>query len=153
MGGYVAYYLAKQHPQLIGKVVSLATKFYWDEETAAKEIKMLQPEVMEQKVPALAALLKQRHHPNDWKEVVQKTAGMLIEMGNDNPLKLVDYSTIKQPCLVMLGDKDKMVSLEETVAVLKQLPNGQLCVLPNTKHPIEAVDTELLSYMIKRFIG
>src|SRR6478672_5186908 len=29
MGGYVAMYLAKHHPQKINKLITLATKFHW----------------------------------------------------------------------------------------------------------------------------
>src|SRR5215213_4562309 len=54
MGGYVGMYLAKQHPALVRKLATLATKFHWNEETAAREIKMLQPAVIEQKLPLFA---------------------------------------------------------------------------------------------------
>jgi pimeloyl-ACP methyl ester carboxylesterase len=140
MGGYVAMYLAKYHPGKINKVITLATKFYWDEVTAAKECAMLNEEKIEEKIPAFAKALAERHAPNDWKTVLAKTKEMLVAMGKDNPLSPEDYETIQQPVLVMLGDRDKMVSLEETVAVYKKLPNGQLMVLPGTEHPIEKVD-------------
>jgi hypothetical protein len=51
----------------------------------------------------------------------------------------------------MLGDRDKMVSLEETMAVYQGLPNAQFAILPQTAHPIEATDMELLSFMLIRF--
>jgi pimeloyl-ACP methyl ester carboxylesterase len=43
MGGYVGMYVAKHHPERIDKVVTLATKFHWDEAIATKEIQMLDP--------------------------------------------------------------------------------------------------------------
>jgi pimeloyl-ACP methyl ester carboxylesterase len=153
MGGYVALYLAKHHPELVEKVITLATKFEWDEAIAAKEIKMLQPEVIEQKLPAFAKTLEERHAPTDWKLVLDKTKDMLLGLGNQNALTLADYATIQTPVQVLIGDRDKMVSLEETVAVYKQLPNAQLGILPATPHPIEQVDAELLAFHIKRFIG
>jgi hypothetical protein len=52
----------------------------------------------------------------------------------------------------MLGDRDKMVSLEETVTVSKQLPNASLAVLPQTSHPVEKADPVVLSFFIRRFI-
>lgn len=153
MGGYVALYLAKQHPEMIDKIITLATKFHWDEAIADKEVKMLQPHVIEQKLPGFATTLSERHHPNNWKEVLHKTAAMLMEMGKDNPLKLEDYKNIHTPSLIMLGDRDKMVFLEETVAVYKQLPNSQLAVLPGTPHPIEGVNKEALFFFIKQFLS
>lgn len=151
MGGYVALYLAKYHPGRIGKVFTLATKFHWDEATAQKEIKMLDPAKIEEKIPAFANALKQRHHPNDWKQVLSSTADMMLAMGKENPLKTTDYNSIGQPVMISIGDRDKMVSLEETAAVYRQLKNGQLLVLPNTPHPLEQVSVERLSSEIKLF--
>jgi len=151
MGGYVAMWLAKNYPEKINKLITLATKFYWDEIIATKEIKMLNAEAIEQKIPAFANQLKQRHAPNDWKLVMQKAAEMLMNLGVNNTLKTEEYSSVA-PCLLLLGDCDKMVTLDETVAVYKQLPNAQLGVLPNTPHPIEQVNVDMLFYMMQRFL-
>ncbi len=152
MGGYVAMYLAKHHPSLVQKVITLATKFNWDETIAAKEVKMLQPDVIELKIPAFAHTLKERHAPNDWKQVLYKTADMLKELGKNNALQIADYANIQQYCLLMLGDRDTMVTLEETNHVYKQIPKAALCVLPNTAHPIEQVSANMLSYHIQEFL-
>lgn len=152
MGGYVAMYMAMKQPKLLQKVVTLATKFHWDADVAAKEVQMLDADKIEAKVPAFAKMLKERHAPNDWKEVLAKTAEMLRGLGDDNALKIADYATIQIPALILLGDKDKMISLEETTAVYRALPNAQMGVLPDTPHPIEQVDAELLAYFIKRFV-
>lgn len=151
MGGYVAMYLAKYHSNLVGKIATLGTKFHWDEVTAAKETKMLDAATITAKVPAFAAALKQLHAPNNWEEVLQRTATMLTEMGSNNPLELEDYTSINNASLVMLGDRDKMITLEETVNVYKSLPNAQMAVLPRTPHPIEQTDVEMITYFLKRF--
>lgn len=152
MGGYVALYLAKNYPDKIKKIVTLATKFHWDEETAHAEIKMLDPGKIEEKIPAFAAALQKRHHPNDWKELLNKTKEMLIEMGSKKPLQLSDYADIKTPCRLIIGDKDRMVSLEETLNVFKALPNAEMAMLPRSSHPIEQTNIEALSFLIKQFV-
>lgn len=148
MGGYVAMYLAKHHPQLIIRVITLGTKFHWDEATAAKEIKMLDTDVISTKVPDFAAALADMHAPNDWKEVLQRTADMLTAMGKDNPLKPDDYKDIKTASLIMLGDRDKMVTFEETIATYKALPDAKMAVLPGTPHPVEKVAPSLLAFFL-----
>lgn len=152
MGGYVAMYIAKHYPHKIFKVVTLATKFHWDEHIATRETQMLDPHQIEIKVSFYADALKQRHGHNEWILVLQRTCEMLLEMGKNNTLKKEDYTSIYTPILLLLGDRDKMVSYEETLNVYKDLSNGQMGVLPNTPHPIEKVDTSLLSFFIKRFI-
>lgn len=151
MGGYVAMYLAKHHPKRIKKIITLATKFAWDETIAAQEIKLLNAEKIEEKLPDFAAALQKRHAPNNWKIVLEKTAAMLTAMGKDNPLKAADYQAIPHLVLLLLGDRDKMVTLYETVEVYKNLPQAQLAVLPNTAHPIEMVNAHRLTNEIKTF--
>jgi len=51
MGGYIAMYLAKNHPGKIKKAITLATKFSWNKAIAEKEIKMLNAEKIEEKNP------------------------------------------------------------------------------------------------------
>ncbi len=153
MGGYVALYLAKYHPERVNKIITLATKFIWNETIAAKEIKMLNADKIEEKLPDFAAALQKRHAPNNWKTVLEKTEAMLIEMGKDNPLKRGDYPSVQHPVLIMLGDRDKMVSLDETTEVYINLPSAQLAILPNTAHPIEMVNQARLAYEIRSFLG
>ena len=153
MGGYVGIYLARHYPEKISKVITLATKYQWSEEIAAKEIKMLDPDKIEQKLPAFAEVLRERHLPNDWKEVLYKTAEMMTGLGRDNALKEHDYATVACRVLLLLGDRDKMVSLEETIAVYRALPDGQMGMLPHTPHPLEQVNTAMLAFHIEQLIG
>lgn len=152
MGGYVALYLAKHHPDKVEKVITFATKFEWTPEIAAKEIKMLNAEKIEEKIPAFAATLEKRHQPNDWKMVLQKTSDMMVALGNNNTLKLADYNSITIPVLVSLGDEDNMVTLTETQNVCNNLQNGKLIVLKKTPHPIEKVDVNLIVDELKNFL-
>ena len=67
-------------------------------------------------------------------------------------LQFQDYAAINIPVLLLLGDRDKMITLEETIAVFNQLPNAQMAMLPGTPHPIEQVDISLLSFLIEKFL-
>jgi len=152
MGGYVAMYLARHHSQQINRIITLATKFEWDENIAAREIKMLDATTIEQKIPAFAVRLQQRHAPNDWKLLLEKTAALLLSLGKNNVLQPEDYAVISNPCLLLLGDRDKMISTAETFSVYQQLPDAQLGILPNTPHPVEKVNLDALIFFIQQFI-
>ena len=152
MGGYAAMYLAKHHPEKVNKLITLATKFQWDEKIAAREVRMLDGKTIQEKVPAFAAQLQQRHAPNDWLALLDKTSELLVNLGKQNALQLEDYTTITTPSLLLLGDRDKMVTLDETIAVYKQLPNAQFGVIPGTPHAFEQVNVHLLTEMIRTFI-
>ena len=152
MGGYVGMYLNRHYPGKLAKTVTLATKFHWDEPGATKEAQMLNPETILRKIPAFAEQLEKRHGTHEWKIVLVNTANMLLAMGKDNPLKPEDYEQIATPCLLLLGDRDKMVTPDETISIYKKLRAGQLSVLPATAHALEQADTKLLSLLIRKFI-
>ena len=72
MGGYVALHLANHKPSLVNKIVTLGTKFDWNPEGAAREIKMLNPEKVEEKIPAFAGYLNKLHSALSWKVVMHE---------------------------------------------------------------------------------
>lgn len=153
MGGYVALYLARHSPALVRRIITLATKFQWNPDIAAKETAMLNADTIEEKVPAFAKQLQQRHYPIDWKIVLQKTKQLLVQLGEKNDLQLNDYQTILTPSLLLLGDKDKMVTPEETAQVEKALPNGKFQLLENTPHALEKVDVNMLGDIVHQFLN
>ncbi len=152
MGGYVALNFAHLHPERVGKIVTLATKFDWTLEGAEREIKMLDPDKIEAKIPAFANQLQERHSPNDWKVLLRKTADMMLELGQVPTLTPTILSKIPHQSLICLGDSDQMVSLEETTQAAAALPNGQLKVLEQTPHPFEKVNTAAFTSILASFL-
>lgn len=151
MGGYVALYIARHYPGKINKIFTTATKFNWNEDTSLKESKLLNPEKISEKIPQFAEQLSERHSPEDWKVVLNKTAEMMIELGKNNLLIDEDFSQIENDILLSVGDRDNMVSIEETVDVYRKLKKGSLLVLPDTSHPIEKISPDRLVYEVKSF--
>jgi pimeloyl-ACP methyl ester carboxylesterase len=136
MGGYVALYTEAICPATFKKIVTFGTKFEWNPDVAAREVRMLHPEVIEDKVPKFAAYLDGLHRPSDWKIVMKNTAEMMEEMGAHPPLSDVDLQRVKCPVHLLLGTKDTMVSKEETVAIQEQLLRAQFDFLEDAEHAI-----------------
>ncbi len=151
MGGYAALYAAFHYPGLVNRIFTTATKFDWNENTALKESAMLNPESIEEKVPAFAKKLMQRHAPGDWKKILMKTAEMMIELGKNPELSFEDVSKIENKILLSVGDRDSMVSIEETTDVYRKMKNGSLLILPQTPHPIEKISVNRLAFEIENF--
>ncbi len=154
MGGYVALTVAIKRPELIEKIVTLGTKFNWSPELAAKEIRMLNPEIVEEKIPKFAENLKALHQPSDWKLVMQKTAHLMQLLGEGKGLKEEDFINIQHQVSIGIGSLDKMVTFVESERVAHLLPNGSLKVIENAPHPIEMVDLEVLSsYILESLVN
>lgn len=151
MGGYVALMLAANHPNRVGKIVTLGTKFAWSPEFSAMEVRKLNPEKIEEKVPRFAQFLEKVHAPLDWKNVVTNTADMMINLGEKRPLDEY-YSSISSPTLITLGSLDNMSSEEESKSVAEQLAKGQFKLLPDVEHPIEKTDVSIMFNLIKSFL-
>lgn len=152
MGGYIAMYLESLHPGTFQKIITLGTKYKWSEEIAAKESKMLRPDIIEQKVPAFAQQLAIRHGDTIWKDVLHKTATMLLDLGKDPLLTTSALQRVLCPTMVLLGDKDNMVSKEETQFAANILPHSEFQLIANTPHPIEQVDVSVLATIIHKFL-
>lgn len=148
MGGYVALKLESQEANSFEKIVTLGTKFDWNPESAEKEAKMLNAEKIEEKVPAFANYLKALHGENEWKTLLQRTAKMMLELGNKPALKPYDFHHIQIPVHLLLGEKDVMVTKEETKQVEEFLANSSFEVIPDWVHPINQVPSEQLAQLV-----
>ncbi len=152
MGGYVAINTALNYPGFIQKIITLGTKFDWNPDSAAQEFKMLDPEKIKEKVPQFAESLKKRHAPGKWEEVLNKTAPMMHKLGDGDALNFNHFELLDIPVKIMVGEMDKMVSIEESKNVAKWIPGAEFEILKNCKHPIEQCDQELLTQKISDFL-
>jgi pimeloyl-ACP methyl ester carboxylesterase len=153
MGGYVALKLALLHPDRVERIMTLGTKFLWNPEAAAKEVRMMNPDIIGQKLPQFAATLAERHAPADWKTIMRKTAAMMTLLGDGLAMTTGDFNRIGHDVLVSIGSDDHMVSINESRDTANALPRGQLKILDGFKHPLEAVDQGTLARLIVEYFS
>ncbi|SRX76120.1 alpha/beta fold hydrolase [Aequorivita antarctica] len=152
MGGYVALNLTLKHPNLVEKIMTLGTKFDWTPTFAEKEVKMLNPDTIQMKVPVFAERLKQLHGTENWKNVVLKTAQMMRDLGENPIFKEEDFQKINTPTLICLGELDTMSTQVESKNVSNWLQNGQFLEIKNLKHPIEIAPVDNIVSIIYNFL-
>jgi pimeloyl-ACP methyl ester carboxylesterase len=150
MGGYVGMVLALTQPARIGKVFTLATKYVWTLEVAAKEVSFLDADKILAKVPHYAESLQQQHGDH-WRAMLDKTKTLLTGLGEHNLLESAALQRIETPVRIGIGDRDMMVSIEESLAVYRALPRGEFQVFPHTPHPFDKVSPALLAEAIRQF--
>lgn len=148
MGGYVALYLASTQPGLIGSIVTLGTKFNWTPESAEAETSRMNPEVMKEKIPAYTDYLSEKHG-HTWEELVYQTAGMMLELGESPLLNQESLSGITIPVHVMRGEKDHMVTEDESQKASATIAHGTYISINDMPHPIEKVDCKVLEIPLK----
>jgi len=151
MGGYIALQAAKNNPGRIARIMTLGTMLKWNPEIAANETKMLNPEIIEAKVPKFAEQLKQAHAPQAWKLIMHRIVDMMIGLGNGDAMTTKDFEQINIPVLVGLGSLDQMVKKEDALEMVEHLPKGEFRLFEGWKHPIEGVDAGVLAKVCKDF--
>lgn len=151
MGGFVALTLQSQ-TNIFSKIMTLNTKLKWDYETAIKEQKMFDPEIILKKVPHYADMLISMHGEDNWKNLLNKHKDLMLEIAKSTPLSDYALSKIDIPVLLTRGDKDNMVTPEETPAIVSKIKNSEYLEFENTAHPIEKIDIDLLSSKIREFL-
>lgn len=151
MGGYVALYLARHYPTKVKKIVTLGTKFNWNQEEANQQIRFLNPSKMLEKVPQFAEKLASVYGDDKWKIIVNSTAHLMQQLGK-NHLSDNDFELIQHPTLLCIGSQDIMVTEEETQRVHSLLKNSKILILANTRHPIEEVSIDYLASTLLSFI-
>jgi hypothetical protein len=52
-----------------------------------------------------------------------------------------------------VGDRDLTSNVEETIEIYRKLKQAQLMVLPNTAHPFEKIDDEVLAHHVLKFFN
>jgi pimeloyl-ACP methyl ester carboxylesterase len=151
MGGYVALETARQRPDLIRNVATLGTKFDWSVENAARETRLLDPAAIRAKVPYFAELLQSRHTALGWETVLRHTAELMMVLGREPLLTHERLSQVTRRVRIMVGDRDGTVSVAESHAAAKAIPEGELEVLPRTPHPFERVSLQRVGWSLREF--
>lgn len=147
MGGYVALILAQRYPELVGHVITLGTKWDWNPRITSEEVKKLDADVIQEKVPKYAKTL-QSWHGQSWKQVLNQTKTLMQGLSEKPYFDDDIYQSIQHPVLFCRAVKDDLVTREETIHAAWMLPNGQFAQVLESKHPIEKVNMDVLWKLI-----
>lgn len=159
-GGDVALLLARDHPQLVRRMIISGANLRSGE--SAEEVQRRHAWSSEQ----LAAKLQEvtdsmpAHFrtdygrvspdgPGHWMSMLSKCYFMWLEPVVIEP---ADLKKISAPVLVMAGDHD-FTSLEETAEIYRGLPHGQLIILPATGHGTLQNRPDLVNLAMREFLA
>lgn len=153
MGGYAALLFASRFPDRVRSVVTLGTKLKWDREGLDRELRMLDPQKMKEKVPHFAMQLLTQHGADRWEGLVSATARLITGLHEQPPLTRESMERITCPAMLCVGDKDRTAVPEHTLEAARYMPRGSTLVLPNTQHPFDQVDLNVLLPHLRSFWG
>lgn len=145
LGGCVGLKIGLEQPGRIKALIMHATKFFWDEASVNTMAANMNPDTILEKSPRYAQTLQRNHaavYGNDyWQSLVRTAARFVKTMPTEAP-NLEQAKKASFPILVSVGDHDQLISLEEATRLFRSLPQGELLVLPATRHPFQTVRPE-----------
>ena len=141
-GGQIALEIGMRYPSLSGALVVGAawykfSQMYLDTLIAAgfESPGMVNIERIQRKSPEWVDELKKEHihsdHPDYWQTLLKQISNMWW-----TPLDYTveDFKKITEPTLILLGDRDGIVELEQAVDMYYFIPNSELAIIPNATH-------------------
>jgi pimeloyl-ACP methyl ester carboxylesterase len=151
MGGAIAQQLALAQPDRTAALVLIAT-------SAKLRVALQLLELAHSDFPAAVELVSQWEWGSIAPEEI-KQLGKRQLLTNDPAVLLADYracdafdvrerlKTIAAPTLVVAGEEDRMTPLKHVAFMAEQIPQAQLCAVPEAGHMVmlEAADTVTLT--------
>lgn len=172
MGGFVAQLLALQEPERVGALLLLCSS------SGGPEFEKLFPGLTEEQVraiytmdpaartqtalsPSVCPLLK-TNYPEIYADLVAKRSRQ-----PENPAQVMfQYFAVKAflqqslpleqircPTLILAGDSDSLVPVENGQLLQQKIPNAQLAVITETDHLFFLEKPEEVTHKIRAFLG
>jgi pimeloyl-ACP methyl ester carboxylesterase len=138
MGARTALELAVRHADRVLSMLVIAPMVRPEPGASVARARM-DPETILRDEPVWAAELRQRHDPHQgegaWRRLIEVIGEDTQHVTEVMPEEL---RRIRLPVLLAVGDDDPWMPLDEAVRVKRQLPGGQLLVVPQCGHVVEA---------------
>jgi pimeloyl-ACP methyl ester carboxylesterase len=136
MGGMTALQFASRWPERLRTllVIGITTM---REPRASVARRLMNPAWILARDPDWAATLSRRHDPvqgvGAWQRLLPAIAADIVDQP---PLSPAQLHGIDCPAMVVCGDRDPFVPVEQAAALARQLPDGQLFVAPDCGHEV-----------------
>jgi 3-oxoadipate enol-lactonase len=169
MGGYVALAIAENNPGLLRALLLLNTRAGIDSPSTARGRKELATLVLEANSPELAvrASLPKLFAPATYREKPHLVERMGKVMRGASPEGVAaaargmavrpdrtDFlASIKVPTLVLAGEEDQLIPLDESREMARAIPGSVLVVVPGAGHLAPLEQPELTNAALREFLG
>lgn len=136
MGGATALWLTINHPDRIATLVLFRTSYRKTADSYEGTQSMADPEYW--RSLGMERHMREQHlpqgGPDAWQRVIQLVAQVHSPQTTDHNHTLETLRTVQQPVLIVAGDRDPLVPLDQVLDMHATLPNSGLCILPYSTH-------------------
>lgn len=143
-GAIAALYVALRRPELVGSMVLIATNIF----PSSSPVEDVPDDASTAMMRAAYAAVSP-DGAEHFDAVVRKSYDLHARAPNFAPGAL---QSITARSLVIGGDRDNTVPVEETAALFRSLPNAQLAVVPGASHYVIWERLDEMARLISRFL-
>ena len=159
-GGQIVLELAMRFPSLASAYIAGAvwkdfTDFYVQSLQGLGMEKPGQVDILqfEKSMPEYAELIQRIHAPQGteyWKELLVGISNLWL-----TPLDYVDedFQKIQEPILIVIGDGDQFIPVEDAVAMYRLIPTAELAVVPGADHSLSMTRVKEFSEIMKNYFS
>lgn len=140
MGGGVALRLTLDRPELVDRLVLFRSGFRRETKNVVEDLSLDDPAYWEE--IGMASWLSRIHEPQGgaqaWQDVVARAARLSRSDPAAHDVDEQELARIDAPTLVIAGDRDPIVPVEEAVEMYQAIPQAALWIIPNASHIVAA---------------
>jgi pimeloyl-ACP methyl ester carboxylesterase len=161
-GGEIALQLELRHPGVVRGLIAGGTSLELGTERARASMREMLHVGDDNAVDldafaatwgaSLLPMMRQFHSGGEahWQDVVQRSATMWLTYPG---LTRAEVARIAAPTLVLVGDRDEFIPVEEGVRLYRELPNAELAILPGCSHMRPLGDPASFTCLISDFLA
>ena len=159
-GGQIAMEIGMRYPGLTSALV-IGAAWYRFSESYQNTIKawgfegpgVVNVEQIQQFAPETVSHWEMEHYrpgmPGYWQTLLKQLSSMFW-----TPLdySVDDFQRITEPVLIVMGDRDELIGIEQAVEMYHLIPNAELAILPNATHMSatgELFTTAVLDFLLR----
>jgi pimeloyl-ACP methyl ester carboxylesterase len=107
---------------------------------------------LQEVTPDYVEYIKSLHSPQGtdyWKELLTGISKMWhtpLDYTNEDLLK------ISEPMLIVTGDRDQFIPIEDTVSMYRRIPNAELAVVPNADHALPRTEIDVFADIVVGYL-
>jgi pimeloyl-ACP methyl ester carboxylesterase len=151
MGAMTALAFATRHPGRLHSAIIAGISPEREPRTRVAA-RLMDPDRIEREEPAWAAQLDRRHTPaqgpGGWKRLLRTIAG---DVASQDLLTPEQLRAARVPALVIVGDRDVFVPVDQALRLHRQLPDSRLLVVPDSGHVVTVTHPSLVNQAAMTF--
>jgi pimeloyl-ACP methyl ester carboxylesterase len=150
LGAAVALYAASRLQDRVGRVALLGTNVRWTEDQARLVTSVMRT-ALDAPAGPWARSLAATHGDARWRPLVESAIAFTSALPS-RPLPQGSIHGVRQPVLLIHGDRDSYFDVRGAVDLHGMLPDSRLWVVPGADHPIASFDVASLAAGVADFL-